>query len=309
MTKPTATEVELPRMSSSEETSFKTCRLAHHFQYVLGWQPKKTNSKLSTGIAFHEVMEVLYQGGSEADMRQRLAEWEEARWAELVAVGEQEDIVERAMFGQQSELVLAMVDNYLDWLEETGADEEYETVSVEEKLLVEVPGAATLMPCKLDLLQRSKVTGRLRIVDFKTRDKFYTDTTAYQLAEQNGNYMLAVFAVYGEWPAEMVYREVRKQANTPRSKPPFVREIPVVVTKDEALYRAAEYARVSHEVADPNHLVYANPASCCGSWKNDYRDPCLKVHQGMDPLAALEASDKFAPKDAYQRYKEEAHNE
>ena len=301
--------LELPRMSSSEETSFKTCRLAHHFQYVLGYQPVKTNHRLAQGIGFHEVMEVLYLGGSPEDMRERFEEWKANRWAEYEANGESEDILAKGSFGAEVELVWAMVENYLDWLDETGADDEWETVSAEEKAYIEVPGAATVMPIKLDLLQRHKETRRLRIVDFKTRDKFYTDTTAYQLAEQNGNYMLGIFALYGEWPTEMVYREVRKQAKTARSKPPYVREISVVVTKDEALYRAAEYARVSHEVADPDHLVYANPASCCGSWKNDWRDPCMKVHQGMTPLEALEASAKFAPKDAYARYQdpEEAH--
>ena len=300
---------ELPRMSSSEEVTFKTCRLAHHFQYVLGWQPVVTNSKLSTGIGFHEVMEVLYKTGGDVDaMRARYEEWKDERWAEYEAAGEDSDILAKAKFGDQTELVWAMVENYLDWLEETGADDEWETVSVEEKLLVQVPGASTVLPCKLDLLQRHKETGLLRVVDFKTRDKFYTDTAGYQLGEQNGNYMLAVFAVYGEWPTEMAYREVRKQRKTNRSKPPYVREIAVVVTKDEALYRAREYVETSHQavLAHEGALeIIANPSSCCGGWKNDWREPCLKVHQGMTPLEALEASSKYAPKDPYARYSEE----
>lgn len=301
------TPIDLPRMSSSEEVSFKTCRLAHHFQYVLGWQPKKTNSNLSTGIGFHEVMEVLYLRGEET-MEERFEKWKAERYEEFASLGltDADALLAEVEFDQQQKLVWAMVENYIEWLEETGADDDYETVSVEEKLYVELEGAATVMPMKMDLLQRNKRTGRLRMVDFKTRKTFFTDTTAYQLAEQNGNYTLGVFAAYGEWPTSMVYREVRKQANTARSKPPYVREIEVVLTIDEAMHRAAEYVKVSREVADPDHLVYANPGSCCGSWKNDWQDPCIKVHQGMTPLEALEASDKYAPKDAYARYEEDS---
>ena len=303
--------LDLPRLSSSEEVAFKNCRLAHAFQYIHGYQPKVTNDKLAKGIGFHEVMEVLYKGGTTEDMRARFDEWQADRLAEFGVkdTDDIEDLTLKVQLDHEGTLVWAMVEQYLEWLEETGADDEWETVAVETKAYVELEGAATVLPVKFDLIQRHKVTKRLRIVDFKTRDKFYTDTTSYQMSEQNGNYTLAVFAIYGEWPTEMVYREVRKIKASKRSKPPYVREVEVVLTRDEAFQRAREYVAVSKEVADPDHLIYANPSACCGSWKNDWRDPCMKVRQGMTPLEALEASDKFAPKDAYARYQDETPEE
>lgn len=296
--------VELPRMSSSEEVAIKTCRLAHHFEYDLGYRPKFTNDKLDLGITYHEGLEVHHLGGTLEMVLARLDERSEERWEEIESVGLAKDASVRVEFIKARDLVAAMVENYISWSQEVGIDDDWDIVSVEEKLYIEVPGAATMMPMKMDLLQRNKRTGRLRIVDHKTRASFSSDVAPYQFAEQNGNYALGVFAAYGEVPTEMAYREARKMApqTNPKSKPPYFREITVALTVEEMKFRAAEYARVSHERMDPDRAIYANPGACCGSWKNDWREPCLLVHQGYTPLEALEASPKFAPSDAYARY-------
>lgn len=156
-------------------------------------------------------------------------------------------------------------------------------------------------------MQRNLKTKRLRIVDFKTAASFSTDNTKYQLSEQNGNYQLGITAVYGERPTELVYREARKMApiTNPRSKPPYFREIPVSLTRAEMQARMEEYIAISKEVTNPDRAIYANPGACCGSWKNDWQTPCIKVHAGMDPLEALETSTKYEPQDPNARYNEE----
>jgi len=296
--------------STSEEQCYANCRLAHYFQYEAGYAPAITNRKLSNGIIAHIGHEWLYR---EAPMDVVLGHMQDAidkREAELKAASPKGVIpAELVMdFVKDSALVKAMIRDYPAWLKASGVDDGYETVSVEEALEVQFPNTPYIFRGKLDLLQRHKTTGRLRVVDFKTRDKFYKDTMPYQLSEQNGNYQLAVTAVYGERPTELAYREARKMnpETNPRSKPPYYQQIPIRLTKEEMLYRAKQFAETANEAKDPERRIYANPGSCCGSWKNDWQGPCQLVHQGLTPEQALLESPNYKPKDPYARYKEEA---
>jgi len=292
---------ELPIFSTSEEVAYKTCKLAHHFQYVLGYGPKVTNRKLSVGIQVHAGLEAHYKGES---ILAALTDHEQKRWAEIMSVGEPSPET-RADFVKDSALSLAMVEGYIDWVEESGIDDGYETVEVEGHHYVEVPGAPCVLPVKIDLLQKDSA-GRLRVVDFKTAASFSTDTTKFQLAEQNGNYQLGVFAVYGKRPTGMAYRELRKIVPSARSKPPYFREVRIRLTAEEMRYRAQEYVETALDRFDPDRAApVANPSACCGSWKNDWQAPCLKVHLGLTPEEALEASPAYQPAEPYARYQEE----
>lgn len=300
--------MDLPLFSSSEEYAFKQCRLAHHFRYDLGYTPVITDRKLAVGTGVHIALEVRYRGGDLDAQLAAVETWTEERWAELEAAGRVEDNEYRLLWIKDRDLVKHMVIGYDRWVSEEGIDDGYETVAVEEKWYIEVPGAPCVMPVKLDLLQRHTESGRLRIVDFKTRDKFYTDTTSYVMAEQNGNYQLAVFAMFGERPTELAYRELRKMTpeTNPRSSPPYFREVLVPLTAEEMVKRAEDYVATALDRFDPERRIYPNPASCCGSWKADYRAPCQAVRMGEDPATALELNPGFTQTDSYARYLEES---
>lgn len=295
--------------STSEEQAFVNCRLAHQFKYELGYGPRITNSKLSLGTIFHIGFEQVYLEASDADVMAAVAVAIAARRQELEdgsgPKGVPNDLA--LEFVKDSALVTEMVRDYRPWATAAKVDVGWETVSVEEALVVKFPGTDALFRGKLDLLQRHVQTETLRVVDAKTRKTFYADTLPYQLSEQNGNYQLAVMAVYGERPTEMVYREARKMNPTtnPRSKAPYYRDVPIRLTKEEMIYRAAQFAKTANEAKDPDREVYANPSACCGSWKNDWSGPCQLVHCGVDPLAALEQSPQFQPKDPDERYNKE----
>lgn len=298
--------IDQPKMSSSEEMALKNCRLAHHFRYDLGYGPIMTNSKLSVGTGVHECLEAAYRGDS---WRDALEAWAEDRWdeLELAYLGSEYGVPaeERMDFIKHKELIEIMVEGYLEWAEAEGIDEGWEVVEIEERHYIDV-GAATIMPMKFDLLLRHEDSGRLKLVDFKTRKNFGGDPyTAYQLAEQTLNYAVGVFTLYGQVP-EVEYRELRKVSQKGNSKPPFYRQVNLTVTKDEMLGRIEEYKIMAEVRVDENRAIYANPSSCCGSWKNDWAKPCLLVHQGFAPEEALEmSSSKFGKQDPYERYGEE----
>ena len=286
-------------MSSSEEIAFKTCRLAHHFGYECGYAPVVTNGKLSTGIGLHACLEAHYQGEPWQDA---LANYETERKAELEAAGTLALPEVRADFLASRDLIAAMAEGYIEWVKEEGLDDEWETVEVEEKHYITIPDAASILPVKMDLVQRHKETGLLSPVDFKTAASFTVDITKYEMSEQNGNYLLAIMARYEEQPTHMRYRELRKIIPSGRSKPPYFREVPITLTREMLVQRVQNYIDTSHDRFDDDLAVYPNPSSCCGTWKNDWQGPCRLVQQGLTPIEALEASSKYAPKDPYERY-------
>lgn len=294
--------LDTPRMSSSEEMTFKTCRLAHEFHYVLGYSPIITNQKLSTGSGVHECLEAVYLG---LDWHDAFDKWAEERWAELTKGYKTEEKIPaeaRLEFIKAKELIIVMVEGYIEWAAEIGVDEGWEVVEVEQKHYIDV-GADTILPMKFDLLLRHTDSGKLKLVDFKTAASFSKDPyTPFQLAEQTLNYAMGVLALHGQIP-EVEYRQLRKVSQKGNSKPPYYRVIKVIVTEAEVVARVEEYKLIAADRNDPDHAIYSNPSACCGSWKNDYQGPCLLVHQGYTPEEAMEMSSrKYAKRDAYERY-------
>ena len=302
-------DLDLPVMSSSEETALKNCPLAHHFAYDLRYKPIVTGQKLSVGIGYHEGLEAYYRGGSLDDMLAAVDAWAEERWQEFVSAGIDDQTAARLQWSVDRDLVRAMVTGYPDWVTEEGLDDGYRVEAVEESWYIEVPGADTILPVKLDLLLRNERTGKLLVVDHKTRAQFYSDLTSYQLAEQNGNYQLAVFAQYDERPDALAYREARKIVPSGRTKPPYYREVRVLLTPEEMLYRVEEYQKMAALKANPDRPIYANPGSCCGSWKAEWKAACLLVHQGYSPEEAVKLAGKYEQRDPYERYDESELNE
>ena len=162
----TEVDLDLPRMSSSEETTYKTCRLAHEFGYVLGYSPIFTNRKLSVGIGAHECLEMVYTGG---DWEARLEEWADERWAEIKAAKLDDRAEVRMDFIKDKAMVRHLVEGYIEWAAEEDLDAGWDTIEAEEKHYIDV-GAATLLPMKFDLLQARDE--EMKLVDFKTRASF-----------------------------------------------------------------------------------------------------------------------------------------
>lgn len=295
--------------SSSEEQLWVNCRLAHQFRHELQFAPRLSNRKLSLGIIFHIGHEAIYKEHTLPEVLGFVDDAIELRKIEIekAFAGEQVPADVVVNYAKDTALVRAMVKDYPAWLLESGVDVGYETVAVEQALTVEFPGTPYLFRGKLDLLQRNLTTERLRIVDAKTASSFSDDHTLYELSEQNGNYQLAVLATYDERPTELAYREARKMNPTtnPKSKPPYYREVPIRLTREEMVVRARTFAMNANAAHDPDRDIYPNPGACCGSWKNDWRQPCSRWHQGDDAKTALLESPAFEPRNPYERYEKE----
>ena len=294
----------MPTMSTSEETLLKQCTLAHHFQYVLCYTPDVTNHRLSIGIGAHAGLEAHYRYPDNPEaVQDTIDRWADDWWKQIEAAGQADDDETRVRWVMGRGLVQTMVTGYVQWVQDEGLDDGWDTVAVEQALQVHIPGAKTLLPTKLDLLQQNQNTGQLRIVDHKTCSRLTTNTTRYQLSEQNGNYQLAVYAHYGKRPHGLVYRELRKIVPSARTKPPYFQEVHVRLLAEEMERRAEQYVTASRIRINQHRPLYANPSDCCGSWRNDWQTACLRWHQGQDPLTAIQAGG-YTKTDPYRRYKE-----
>lgn len=293
-------------LSASEERLFKQCRLAHFMVYDLGYRRVIPGRRLAVGILYHGAIEHAYKTDfasldATLDHLEALAA---ERWSAIMAANPSMSGYAEALLTADKDrgMLRSMVAGYWYWRQETGIDDGYATVEVEVSHLIQVPGAVAAIPVRMDLVQRSMETGRLRIVDFKTAKNIPLDMTGYQLSEANGNYQLACLALYDERPTEMAYRFARKIVPSGRSKPPYFAEKIVRLTKNELLYRLKEFKTVAAERFDPNRAVYAQVDNCCGSWRNDFATPCKLIHAGYEIEEALEASAGFQRADAYERY-------
>lgn len=301
-TKRRKTITDKPILSTTEEKTFKQCRLAHHFGYTLGYSKAVAGRKLRLGIGVHKGLETLYRGG---DVEDALAEMEKEFNEQYHSIIENpllRDYGEALGFFEiDTEMAYAMVEGYPEWAEETGIDKGWETIGVEEAALIEIPGAYHDLPVRFDLAQRNMRTGEIRIRDFKTAKIIPHDFTGYQLSEQNGNYSLAALAMYGELPREFSYVFLKKVVPSARTKPPYYHEKIIVRSELELEFRVEEFKRVSKEIHDGYQIISA-PDNCCGSWKNDWASPCMLVHAGIDPEEALELTPGYVKKHANERY-------
>lgn len=286
---------------------FKTCRMAHHFGYVLGYKRTIMNRKLATGIVVHRGLEHVYRGDDSAGIEAAMDEEFSSQWSAIAdnqgAEGYGEAVV---TFEKDSALAKAMVFGYPDWAKETGIDDDWDVIGIEESIRVTIPGATHDLPMRLDLTQRNKRNGRIRVRDFKTCKSFPLDMDGYRLGTQNGNYSLGIMAKYNERPTEFSYVFLRKMApsTNPRSKPPYYEEKIITRTRGELEFRAKEFIRISNEITS-GYELYASPDNCCGSWKNDWKSPCLLVHEGLDPEEALISIPGYHKADTYkERYEE-----
>lgn len=198
------------KLTSSEIRSFSGCRRKWYLTYVNELQrikPEHTGP-LALGNRVHGALEDLYTKGEEKAIDNMLMSYRQDSEA-------YPDEAEK--LGKESELALAMVEGYIDWLGETGADQELTVIDVEVELEASYDGVDLL--CKLDQLVVDEDDG-IWFVDHKTVMDFSV-TSRLQQDTQMLHYGLMVRMLYGDRYRGGIYNMLRKVKRTGRAKPPF----------------------------------------------------------------------------------------
>lgn len=295
-------------LSSSELSAFKRCRRRWWFQYWRGLEPavEKPGGALQLGTRIHLALAEFYTSGKNpVDVFDQLVAAERERY------GEMEYPPDLTEFDEDHQLGRIMLDGYLEWLAETGADEDYEVVGVEQQIAVPLINGDVTFKGKLDIRVRRKSDGRRSFRDWKTTGSIQELSQTLAMNEQMLSYMLLERLLDPEdaWIESGLFDMLRKVKRTARAKPPFY-------AREEAYHSDVElrnYWKRLHgtiidimrmrarltEGGDPMVVCYPTPTRDC-AWDCAYVSACLLTDDSSNLEGLLESAFKVG--DPYRRY-------
>jgi hypothetical protein len=234
-------------VSNSEVQTFKDCPRRWWLAWYRGLTPRvqRVDGPASTGTRIHAALASYYvpDGETPADplatLEYNQTEDLEALRARYDPLGEdysewtpaQDELL------KQFDLERAMIEGYVQWLEETGADEDLEVVAseayVEAELLSQSEGklwygTAVKLIGKLDARTLSRTTGRRRFIDHKTVGSLHDPILG--INQQMLHYQLIEFLNTDDGEARCdgaLYNMLRKVKRTAKATPPFYGRVPI----------------------------------------------------------------------------------
>ncbi len=277
-------------VSYSELDTFRQCPLKHRLAYVLRWSKERTEgSALARGTAWHTILATHYHTLQTATFgmtrTQILAASSQILDECQVAVSLLLADPNTGEMSEQQELLAWMYAGYVQY---HGVDPDWRILGIEMKIrvpLLNEGGRVSRFEIKgvLDLVVRSRSTGRMWIIDHKTgkdlpRDKDLDLDDQFGLYEWMWNRLNPDGRIQGTiHNAARTYRTVKPAALDTR----FLRT-PMSRTKSELdilaldAYRAARAAYGEHR-----DRPYSSPDPRQCGWKCDFRDVHLLERKGV----------------------------
>lgn len=241
------------------------------------------------------------------DPRTALEELIKSDTAAVIAATPQDSIAGvLAAMKKDEDLERAMIDGYVQWLNETGADADYEILASEtyqDALLPGVTGrggVSVYVIAKLDAKVRRRTDGVLRFIDHKTVADFASKTSLIAIDEQMLWYDLIEIlnnTPRGERSGGAVYNMLRRVKRTVKAKPPFYERFEVLHNDHQirtfytqlwgTVRDLLDLERRLDDGADHQQAAYPNPLGDC-SWSCDYRAVCPLFNDGSRVEAMIE---------------------
>lgn len=253
---------EIATITHSDLKVFMACRRAWTWSQHDYRLPESPVGPMALGSRVHASLEVYYRDGLDP-----LAEHERLFREDLDGVtGWQEDqLYEDVIIGRRC------LEAFMEWLATTGADDEYDVVSVEHK--VEVPfldGRAVLLG-KIDVLFRRRSNGFLVINDIKTTGRWGANPrAALERSWQHPIYRIALSIAEPDEHIDGAYYTVikKKPAQVDRFRVPGS-----AVTRPHVVRQLECVAEAMLDVPDVmSPATYPCPGDHC-NWC-EYRKPC-----------------------------------
>jgi RecB family exonuclease len=296
-------------VSNSEIQTFKRCRRKWWLAYYRKLRPieEKRTGALQLGTNIHAALEAYYSLEPQDPIEVIHRLYAEQRQAAMDA----DDVFALADINKDADLAHAMIEGYVDWVRDTGIDDDLEVVAVEQEISVDLDAVPVTLIGKLDTRIRRHSDGRLLSMDHKTCASIDGLSRTFELAEQPMMYQLLerLHSPEEERVTSGLYNMLRKVKRTAKAKPPFYAreqvhhndielrnfwtrlhgELEVMVTTNELLDNGAE----------PTRVVYPTPTSTC-SWDCEFRAVCPLFDDGSHVEAMIEATYKVH--NPYERY-------
>lgn len=314
-------------ISHAETACFKRCRrewwLSHYRRLELARMGLTGHRQ--TGTRTHLALAAWYQpdGQSRTDPREAL---EAILRAEVETwLSQQTDQPEEVVAGQlkafesDADLVRAMIEGYVQWLEETGADSDLEVIAPERALKLQLDDEDDVwLVGRLDAVVRRVHDEVLRFIDHKTVGGF-VDQLQLRRDEQMLTYETLLNgqddAEYAGRVQGAIFNMLRKVKRTSRAKPPFFHREETTHNHHELeafkerLIGTVSQILLAEELlndgANPLRVAYPTPTRDC-SWRCDHFAVCSMFDDGSRAEDLLQVYYRQkAPDDRYEDLTEE----
>lgn len=297
-------------VSNSEIQTFKQCRRKWYLGWLRNLAPKieEVAGVRSTGTRFHIAMEARYQPGRWGTQDEVLSALLNAQDTDLTTFQAQTHLEEDYKALKSAfQLEQIMVEGYLEWLAETGADSNLEVIATEQYVEAPLPGVAGTgdMPevvaiGKLDAQVRDLRTGRRSFIDHKTVTTFKVPMLTQN--QQILHYELLSFLSMPEgeqYCDAALYNMIRRVKRSSTAKPPFFKRVEVPHNRHELeAYKnhlvgvVTDMQNVERTIAeDPSTIpmvIYPTPHRDC-DWKCEFQKVCRLFDDGSRVEPALDA--------------------
>lgn len=277
----------------------------------------------NTGIRIHEALAAWYvpEGEEKLDPRDVLRQaikrdWNETLRRKQIVTGSDQYSILAKKWESVAVLERAMVEGYMEWIEETGADAGFTVVGSELEVAVNMTDPATGMTVQargvVDAKIRRDVDGVRLFIDHKSVGDFERATRFLKMRNQMLHYHLIEWLSAG--PGETrcdgaLYNMLRRVKRTEKAKPPFFQRKEVMHTelqlrayRARLLGEARSMARAEKllEAGVPHHMaVPPSPSDDC-HWKCDFAAVCPMFDDGSRAEDMLQAV--YHQGDPWQRY-------
>lgn len=301
-------------ITQSDIASFKNCRRQWFLSTYLGLRPRHDPpmGPLRLGTRVHAALEQYYAYGFDL-----VAAYLKIVEEELESIHASGIIFDETAWRKEADLGRIMLEGYAQWLEETGADADLETVGVEQKLthILDIDGTPVELRGKVDHRIRNTFTGENFVVDWKTTANMEALMEQAHTSEQLLTYMFLERCVFKDDPEHRLggatYTMLRKVKRTGTARPPFYDRIDVRHNEAEIdsywlkLYGVlSDYIRVVKQLdAGVDHRIVCYPTpNSSAKWS-----PFKHVMSMMDDGSRVEdmINDLFVQQDPHERYNTE----
>lgn len=288
---------DLGSYSNSELKTWKRCRRKWYLAYFreLGVPENRLNptGALQLGTRVHNALEAYYGAG-----RNPVTEFDQQYIPVYAPYTKETDPDIWDDIRKEHELGRIMIEGYIEWLAETGADTGIEVVAAEAVVVVPFPAIeGVTIRAKLDGRIERKVDGRRLFIDHKTTASITEPQRTLHMDEQMKYYhlieLLDSLARTGAEPPKptggALYNMLKKVKRTVRATPPFYARLEVSHNMDEL---RTMYRRVQAEITDilsvkqklndgweHHDVAYPNPMPQC-TWDCSFFALCGIMDDG-----------------------------
>lgn len=306
-------EPVLWQISNSEIQNWKNCHRRWYLDHYLQIQPKRDNVELGAralGTKVHIALQGLYDHHQDPVVIIRALYQEDIdKWPNAV------DALRKEL-----DLAVAMLEGYVMWLEETGADEGLDLVAAETVITVPFPPVPGVeLRGKLDQRLHRQIDGARLFLDHKTVGAIVTGAEL-AINEQMKFYTLLEYldarAKTGEAPAEPtdggIYNMLRKVKRTAAAKPPFYERVEVRYNTEVLRSMWLRTLKVIEEIVagraaldagcDHRYLMYPRPDPTC-TWKCPHINLCPMMDDGSNWQGMV--AEHYEHVDPHERYNQD----